>query len=195
MLSHSLSLLPSPRFKFLASRSSFFTPQGADDNLGDPDIGFDYQQLADAMQDVGGIDMGDDDEDDGGEGEGKDEGEEEDGDKDEADKEVDDDGMALLDEVDALEDSEGEGDEDSEGAFELAPGAAEYLAAARAKAALESAAGAETGRKRRNKDGNTAATLAATIGRPFEAAEEPGEGWGGGLHQARLRGLTSVCSM
>ena len=95
---------------------------------------------------------------------------------------MDDDGMALLDEVDALEDSEeGEegGSEDSDGAFELAPGAAEYLAASRAKAAAAAAAAgpasaSKAKRRRSAVEAEEADGDALPIGRATPGATEPG---------------------
>ena len=155
-----------------------FTIQGGDDALGDPDVGFSYDQLEDALRDDGGIVSEDEDgegEEEAGE-EGEDEEEEEqEGDEGEA-SEDDDDGNALLDEVDALEDSSGgEDDEEGEEGFVLAPGAAEYLAKARARAAAEATLGTSTARKakanKRLREGDEEAEL--TIGRPSQA-DEPG---------------------
>ena len=161
-----------------------FTIQGGDDALGDPDVGFSYDQLEDALRDDGGIVSEDEEEDGDGEeeaGEGEEEeedGEEEEeqeGDEEEA-SEDDDDGNALLDEVDALEDSSGgEDDEEGEEGFVLAPGAAEYLAKARARAAAEATSGTSTARKakanKRLREEDEEAEL--TIGRPSQA-DEPG---------------------
>jgi hypothetical protein len=137
------------------------------------------------MQDDGGLNDDDDDDgeqEEGGEDEDDEEADEEDEGDESDDRDMDDDSMDLLDEVDALEDSDEEEDDEDESAFELAPGAAEYLAAARAKASAEAGAGAgsgplagRTGKKGKMTSGSlTPEPNASAIKRPSEAAQEPG---------------------
>ncbi len=136
--------------------------QGADDDLGDPSIGYDYADLAKAMGDEensgDGADVEDEEEpEEGDEGEGAE-------DDDEGKGEEEDQDESVLDAVDALpsdDDEDGDEDDDDESGYVLAPGAAEYLAAARARS------------KARGSAVGTPATAGKSIGRASKGAETP----------------------
>ncbi|KAG1665926.1 hypothetical protein FOA52_004515 [Chlamydomonas sp. UWO 241] len=142
-----------------------------DDDLGDPDIGYSYADLGRAMEDD--EDLMADDEEGVAMGDGGEEGEAE---EEEAEEGEDgEDGLEYA--LDAMSDSGSEGggeddddgdnvsddDSDSDGEFELAPGAAEYLAAAEAAAAGTS----------KKKKGAKAKAL-PTVSRAVDGDAEPG---------------------